>query len=85
MTLADELLPATGSAGDLLLRARALADVGDGAGALVTLFQTATRLRLVRGDRSVAREALRLLWTLPPDASTVGARQRLEAMLGRAR
>ncbi len=85
VTLADELFPATGSAGDLLLRARALAAAGDGAGALVTLFQTATRLRPARSDRSVAREALRLLWTLPPDASTVGARQRLEAMLGRAR
>jgi hypothetical protein len=85
VTLADQLVPVTGSAGDLLLRARALSVIGDAAGAVVTLFQTANRLRPAAADRSVPRQALRLLSALPTEASSVEERQQLEVRLQSAR
>jgi spermidine synthase len=85
VTLSDELGSVTGSAGDLLLRARALAVIGDAAGATVTLFQTANRLRPAPADRPVRQEALRLLSALEPDASSERERKELEARLRSAR
>ena len=85
VTLADQLVPVTSSAGDLLLRARALAVIGDDAGAVVTLFQTANRLRPSAADRSVPWQALRLLSALPTEASSAEERQQLEMRLQSAR
>jgi spermidine synthase len=79
--LVDQLIPVTDLVADLALRARAAAAAGDRAGAVVTLFEVASRLKPVPADAAVAREALVLLWNLPRSAGTEEERKRLEAML----
>jgi len=61
LPLVDTLIPATSSARDEVLRARALAAAGDAEAARVALAQTglAARMRSA-GNRTVAREAKRL-------------------------
>jgi predicted membrane-bound spermidine synthase len=82
--LADALIPATGSAGDWVLRARAAAAAGDSVAAEGTLFEAAARLRPVPADAAIAREALLVLWSLPPRADVDDGRRRLEAALRQA-
>jgi spermidine synthase len=81
VALADALVPISGAAGDLLLRARGLAESGDATAALVTLFQATNRALPPPGDLSVRRGALRLLSSLPPDAGSAQERQQLAARL----
>jgi tetratricopeptide (TPR) repeat protein len=87
--LADELIPVNGSAGDLVLRARAAAAADDGVGAVATLFDAASRLKPAPADGATAREALKVLWSLPPNTIADLRRSELEARLrrtpGRAR
>jgi spermidine synthase len=79
--LADALIPAAGSAGDWVLRARTAAAAGDSVAATGTLFEAAARLKPVPADAAIAREALLVLWSLPPSADVDRQRRRLEAAL----
>jgi spermidine synthase len=81
VALSDQLVHATGSPRDLVLRARAVAAAGDGAGALTTLFQALAASRPVPEDRAAARGALKLLSSLAPDVGNPPQRARLEAAL----
>jgi hypothetical protein len=80
--LVEELTHFTRSAGDMVLHAQVALAGGEGAGAMVDLFEAGQRLKPSKADRSIARRALDVLDRVPaPDADRERLASRLRAVL----
>jgi spermidine synthase len=81
VSLADRLVPISGSLDDRVLRARAAAAAGEHGGALSDLYEIATRMRPLPSNRPLARKALSVVDMMPGDSIRPEERSRLRSLL----
>ena len=83
LQLADRLVPVAGNPGDWMLRVRAVAASSDARATEAATFEAAAELRRNEVPAAVVRDALKLLFQLPPEPGAERRRARLEASLRR--
>lgn len=83
LQLADLLVPAAGNPGDWMLRVRAVAASSDARATEAAIFEAAAELQRNGVPAAAVREALKVLFQLPPEPGAERRRARLEASLRR--